>query len=231
MIALFEAFELRDLVTIGLSALALALSWWTATRTGRLNRRTFDLARRQGDSENLIAATQAELAREQTRLARDTDIIRWSAEVARALAEMAEWTRDDAAPAERATRWHKLRARLSADIDVGRLYFPNYAEDIVNTDTAPAYRGAPQEAVAHLIAAYDAFSACGAVGATDDDALLREKGAEIDAAKRRFISEVHEHIDPRRYVEFLDSDAIEALKAEVEAGAAEDAAQPAAPKA
>lgn len=215
---MLEDFSIRDLVTVAISLCALAVSYGTAMRASRLNAQQYELVKRQGEAENRIGAAQAELAREQTRMQRDSDIIRWAGETAGVLSEMAELAvaRDEAF--SNPTRWRALRHQLATKIDVGRLYFPNYADDLVNLHKPPAYRGVRQKVIDHLVWAFEAFGDDVLHG--DDAAQLACK-QQIIAEKRLFISEVHEFIDPNRYVEFRDSDAIDAIKAELDEQKAE----------
>lgn len=213
MLEQIESIQLRDLVTILISGAALALSFWATIRTGRLNREHLRITTRQGEAENRIAAAQADLAREQTRMARDSDIIHWAADVTGLLSQMAELTLtpgdDDAWRRE----WHQLRHGLTAKIDIGRLYFPNYAADLINLEKPPAYRGLRQSVIDHLVWAYDAFSDYAATSEEADMTALRER---LIREKKLFISEIHNHIDPRRYIEMLDTDALDEVKRSLE---------------
>ena len=162
-----------------------------------------------------IAAASAEAAREQARLQRDTDIIRWASEVALLLSEMAEFSMAEADEPVQYDRRHELRFRLSAQIDIGRLYFPNSLTGLKTVEDErrpPAYRGERQGVLDHLIAAYDAFSKEAITGGEAERRLIKWR---VTAAKRGFVSEVHEFIDPRRYVEFRDDGEIAEIKTRI----------------
>ena len=122
---MFEAFEIRDVITICISVAALALSYYTAMRASRLNRRQYELAKAQGEEGSRIAAASAEAAREQARMQRDSDIIAWAGEVSDLLSEMGEFSIATGDVSAQIARRHELRHRLSAKIDLGRLFFPN----------------------------------------------------------------------------------------------------------
>lgn len=220
---MFDSFTGRDVATVLISVAALALSYYTAMRASRLNKRQYELAKAQGDAGARLAAAAAEATREQARLQRDTDIIRWATEIAQILSEMAEFSMSDGDAAAQKARRHELRHRLSAQIDIGRLYFPNSLSGVeVEGDERrpPAYRGERQGVIDHLVAAYDAFTLDAIEGGEAERRLVKWR---ITAEKRGFVSEVHEFIDPRRYVEFRDDAELAAIKAKIEAEAAEDA--------
>ena len=215
---MFEEITSRDVITIALSAAALGLSWVTARRASRLNTRQYELAKAQGDSDSRIAAASAEAVREQARLQRDTDIIRWASEVALILSEIAEFPMSEGAVEDKRARRHELRYRLSAQIDIGRLYFPNSQTGLDpqgEDQKPPAYRGDRQSVLDHLIAAYDAFADEAITGSEAERRLVKWR---VTSEKRGFISEVHEFIDPHRYIEFRDDPAIDTLKSELAQG-------------
>ncbi|MEL7465829.1 MAG: hypothetical protein AAFN79_17295 [Pseudomonadota bacterium] len=221
---MFDAFEIRDVITICISVAALALSYYTAMRASRLNRRQFELSKAQGEEGSRIAAASAEAAREQARMQRDSDIIAWAGAACDLLSEMAEFSVATGDTASQIARRHKLRHQLSAKIDMGRLFFPNSLsglERLTETGKPPAYRGQRQSVLDHLIAAYDAFSELAVTGSETERRLIKW---EVTAEKRGFISEVHEFIDPRRYVEFRDDGEIAEIKEKIKAEAAEEEA-------
>jgi len=218
MAELLAALGLKfsEAATIAISTFALVLSWRTAGRSGRLSQSQLDTVTRQGDADARIAAMQAEAAQEQTRLQRDSDIIQWAATVIGLLAEMAELPVTEMEDDQRSRRWHQMRHRLSTQIDIGRFYFPNYASDFYETDNPAAFRGRRQRVLEYLIESYDIFDERDVLG---DLTTRRACKQALVAERRKFISEVQRHIDPSRYVEFLDKDAIQKLKKEVEDGA------------
>ena len=217
MSALLEAlkdFGLRDYVTIAISAGALWLSYRTAMRAGRLNEAQLKLAKRQGEAETSLAAAQAELAREQTRITRDSDVIRWAGDTIALLSEMAELPMTEEDPTSKLLHWHVLRHRLSSQIDIGRLFFPNFGGDLVDTQRTPAYRGRRQPVLDPLVRAYDIFDEAIVGG---DEPSRRDCKRRIVRAKREYVSEIQNHLDPGRVIEALDPALIDGLKQEIAA--------------
>lgn len=190
------------------------LSWRTAASSSSLSRDQHDAATKQNEAEAKIAAIHAEVTHEQTRLQRDTDIIRWAGEAVALLAEMAELPVTTMEDDARHRRWHSLRHRLSTQIDIGRFYFPNYGSDTLGADNSTAFRGRRQRVLEHLVEAYDIFDEDDTLG---DLITRRDCKQALVTERQNFISEVQRFIDPSRYVEFRDGDAIEQLKREVEA--------------
>lgn len=206
--------KFSELATIVISCVALILSYRTATSSSRLSRDQHDAATKQNEADSKIAAVHAEVTHEQTRLQRDTDIIRWAGETLAILAEMAELPVTQMEDDARRRRWHSLRHRLSTQIDIGRFYFPNYGAEFYKTDNPSAFRGRRQQVLAFLVEAYDIFDEEDTLG---DLTTRRACKKALVAERQNFISEVQRFIDPGRYVEFRDGDAIEQLKREVEA--------------
>lgn len=205
--------KFSEAATIVISCVALVLSWRTATSSSKLSRDQHDAATKQSEAEAKIAALHAEVTHEQTRLQRDTDIIRWAGEAVATLAEMAELPVTEMEDDRRQRRWHALRHKLSTQIDIGRFYFPNYGKDVYGQETTTAFRGKRQRVLEYLVEAYDVFDEQDVVG---DATTRRACKKALVAERQNFISEVQRFIDPSRYVEFRDGDAIEQLKREVE---------------
>ena len=206
--------KFSELATIVISCAALILSWRTATSSSRLSRDQHDAATRQNEADSKIAALHAEVTHEQTRLQRDTDIIAWAGEAVGLLAEMAELPVTEMEDDARSRRWHSLRHRLSTQIDIGRFYFPNFGKDIYDQDSPNAFRGRRQRVLEYLVEAYDIFDEEDTLGDLTTRSACKKA---LVAERQNFISEVQRFIDPSRYVEFRDGDAIEQLKREVEA--------------
>ena len=205
--------KFSEAATIVISCVALILSWRTAASSSKLSRDQHDAASRQKEADAKIAALHAEVSHEQTRLQRDTDIIRWAGEAIATLAEMAELPVTELEDDARRRRWHALRHRLSTQIDIGRFYFPNYGKDIYDQEQAMAFRGRRQRVLEFLVEAYDIFDEDDALG---DLTTRRACKKALVAERQNFISEVQRFIDPSRYVEFRDGEALEQLKREVE---------------
>lgn len=205
--------KFSEAATIVISCVALILSWRTATSSSKLSRDQHDVSTKQNEAEAKIAALHAEVTHEQTRLQRDTDIIRWAGEAVGLLAEMAELPVTEMEDDARRRRWHSLRHRLATQIDIGRFYFPNYGKDVYGQEEPTAFQGRRQRVLEFLVEAYDIFDEDDTLG---DLTTRRACKKALVAERQNFISEVQRFIDPSRYVEFRDGDAIERLKREVE---------------
>ena|SRR3990167_9081837 len=88
---------------------------------------------------------------------------------------------------------HLLRVRLSAQIDRGRWFFPNYVVHGVGDHKHKAYRGYRHEVLDGLVAAYRELSSLDYENATNN----RERRSGIESAKRSFTSEIQKVLDPR----------------------------------
>ncbi|MCS6473702.1 hypothetical protein NX871_27720 [Burkholderia thailandensis] len=88
---------------------------------------------------------------------------------------------------------HTLRVKLSAQIDRGRWFFPNYAVEQHGTHKSTAFRGYRPEVLDGLVHAYRAVSSINYV----EQSKNRQHRPEIEAAKRLFTSEIQRVLDPR----------------------------------
>lgn len=130
------------------------------------------------------------------KLAHDSDIIAWSDEVILLLAEIHEALCEKGmafADGEFRMMRMGMRARLSALIDRGRLFFPNRAEGAKGRDKEEAYQGTRQPALDVLVKAYDLLGAAGAQTGPDLDSA-----AALTALRRRYVAEVFKAVDPVR---------------------------------
>lgn len=131
------------------------------------------------------------------RAARDTDLIAWADEVIERLSDTQKLCRDARDKlideAEFLARRSESRARLSALLDRGRVFFPNApAED--DPDKPAAFRGRRQKALDAVFGAYRTLSDIGRDGGPDPTAALMA----VVEHRRAFVSEVFLHVDPRR---------------------------------
>lgn len=130
------------------------------------------------------------------RLAHDGDVIRWSDEVILALAEATETLSDKgvAYPDQdfRLTR-SRLRARVSALIDRGRLFFPNVRDGDKGLDKEDGFQGSRQPALDALVEAYQLLGGAGEAPGPDVDAA-----EGLRKIRRRFVAEVFKAVDPVR---------------------------------
>lgn len=97
-------------------------------------------------------------------------------------------------------RRHRLLVQLSAQIDKGRWFFPNYLVDHHGQDKEGAFQGYRHEVLDALVFAYGALR--------DVDYYERPKNAEprnrILSGKRQFTSEIQKVLSPRARDEEFD---------------------------
>ncbi|MBV8045644.1 MAG: hypothetical protein JO171_00710 [Paludibacterium sp.] len=94
---------------------------------------------------------------------------------------------------------HALRVKLSAQIDRGRWFFPNYAVGQHGAHKSEAFRGYRPAVLDGLVDAYRAVSSIKYV----EQSQNRQHRSAIETAKRLFTSEIQKVLDPRsRDVEF-----------------------------
>lgn len=88
---------------------------------------------------------------------------------------------------------HQLRVKLSAQIDRGRWFFPNYATDRYGHAKHEAFKGFRQPVLDGLVRAYQAVSNLNYVDASKNVPAR----AAVEEAKRLFTSEIQKVLDPR----------------------------------
>ena len=88
---------------------------------------------------------------------------------------------------------HILRVQISAQIDRGRWFFPNYATDRHGHHKHEAYRGYRPAVLDALVAAYRALGALNYIDAKANS----DHRKSIEHAKRQFTSEIQKVLDPR----------------------------------
>jgi hypothetical protein len=88
---------------------------------------------------------------------------------------------------------HQLRIKLSAQIDRGRWFFPNYATDKYGHAKHEAFKGFRQPVLDGLVRAYQAVTALNYADASKN---VTAKAA-VEEAKRLFTSEIQKVLDPR----------------------------------
>ena len=124
------------------------------------------------------------------------DLLKWSDESMLILSESLHLCDLDPQKCEKGeffeTR-HALRIKLSAQIDKGRWFFPNYASDEHGLHKEEAFRGYRQAVLNGLVIAYRAV--------TDlDSADVSKNGGhrtKIESGKRLFTSEIQKILNPR----------------------------------
>lgn len=134
---------------------------------------------------------------ESLRAQRDTDLITWADETIERLADTQKLCRDSRDGLinedDFLARRSEVRARLSASLDRGRLFFPN-TTSVEDPDKPAAFKGVRQPALDAIFFAYRAISDLGRDGGPDPTTAL----ATIVEQRRAFVSEVFLHVDPRR---------------------------------
>ncbi len=125
-----------------------------------------------------------------------SDLLKWSDEAIQILSESMHLCELDPRRMEGSkffdTR-HFLRIKLSAHIDRGRWFFPNYTVPGVGEQKPEAYRGYRHEVLDGLVAAYRELCALDYV----DSSKNRERRICVEQAKRLFTSEIQKVLDPR----------------------------------
>ncbi|MDX2234674.1 MAG: hypothetical protein NW200_09260 [Hyphomonadaceae bacterium] len=136
---------------------------------------------------------------ESLRAQRNSDLLDWASETIERLADAHALVRERRdglmSDEEFLRRRSDMRARLSASLDRGRLFFPNApVENVDESGKEQAFRGKRRPALDALTRAYRVVSDMGKDPAFD----LSEGVRRIVTEKRLFVSEVFADIDPRR---------------------------------
>lgn len=123
------------------------------------------------------------------------DLVKWSDESLLLLSEALHLCDLDPQKCEKGKFFdirHALRVKLSAQIDKGRWFFPNYVVDEHGQHKEEAYRGYRHKVLDGLVYAYRAVTKLNYVdGSKNEDA--RES---INQAKRQFTSELQKVLAP-----------------------------------
>jgi hypothetical protein len=112
----------------------------------------------------------------------------WATQVAKAMTEASFWVdyETELAATERKQGQFRLSTKLSALIDCGRWYFPNFNADSLGPEKELAYRGVRQLALSAILSVFDALEP-----APNETGEQRTQHREsIVDAKRIFVSEV-----------------------------------------
>lgn len=130
------------------------------------------------------------------KLAYDSDVIGWSDEILAVLAHSHELLAEKGVSyndAEFASKRSDARARLSALIDRGRIFFPNRTDTDHGADKEAGFQGHRQPILNVVVAAYAVLDKAGGSPGPDTaaaDALMTER--------RKFVAEVFKAVDPVR---------------------------------
>jgi hypothetical protein len=131
------------------------------------------------------------------KLAHDNDIIKWSDEAIAALADAHEMLCEKGVaypdPDFRLRR-SACRAKLSAIIDRGRLFFPNVdLGDAHGSGNEAGYQGHRQPALNALVNAYQLLGNAGIQAGPD-----MESAGQLMTLRRNFVAEVFKAVEPER---------------------------------
>jgi hypothetical protein len=148
-----------------------------------------------------VVARQAAREAESLRAARDADLIAWADDAIETLGDAQELLRERGRTlqAEAFRVGHsKCRTRFTVLLDRGRLFFPGALEDgdAEEAGAESAYRGRPHPALQALYDAYQVVTKSN----RDNVEYDRRDVLALVAARRRFVSEVFDAVDPRRRV-------------------------------
>jgi hypothetical protein len=144
-----------------------------------------------------MAHRQDKRAAASLKLAHDNDIIRWSDEAIIVLADAHEMLCEKGVgypDGEFRQKRSACRARISAIIDRGRLFFPNVdLGDDHGVDKEAGYKGHRQPALEALVSAYRLLGEAGAEAGPDHQA-----SEGLMAIRRGFVAEVFKAVEPER---------------------------------
>jgi hypothetical protein len=147
---------------------------------------------------------QRQLSVEALRLARDNDIIQWSNSAINTIVAVEFLLRGvlrGVGTGSFAVLRDECLSKLSASIDKGRLYFPNFEHDSHGAEKEAAFRGIRQPILDRLVEIYDLVKDIDANVANQIEAVRQP----LMSKKRAFVSEVQSAVDPRRRHSFIVS--------------------------
>jgi hypothetical protein len=145
---------------------------------------------------------QRRITIETIRVQRDNDVIGWTNGAIDVLVGAEFLLRDWAhylSPREFSAKRDDYLARLSAIIDKGRLYFPNFVRDVVGTEMPSAFRGRRHEILDRLVEIYDLIKALDPANPAAIEAVRNE----LMLKKRAFVSHAQSAVEPNRRLLFL----------------------------
>ncbi len=125
-----------------------------------------------------------------------SDLLRWSDEAMLLLSEamhMCDLDPQHIAPSAFVNNRHALKVKLSASIDRGRWFFPNYPVQGFGEEKPEAFRGYRHEVLDGLVVAYRELCDVAYQGAE----LNRTCRSGIEGAKRDFTTHIQRVLDPR----------------------------------
>ncbi len=143
-----------------------------------------------------VAFRQENLSKTAIKLQRDTDLLKWGSDCVRILQEMIEYTfrieTDSKESLE--NRRTDLLSEVSILIDIGRFYLPNFPSENDDINIPKAYRGFRPVAIDALLYSYRTFKSF----ELEDKERANELRQYLVNAKREFVSQIVEKLDPSR---------------------------------
>ena len=148
----------------------------------------------------VITSRQTRISVENFKFNNDTQVMGWANRVVAAMSEAYHLAHTpNVAPQFLQQRGLGLSTALSALIDEGRWFFPNIGKKEADHPEKPgAYKGTRQAVLDHVVETYNAVAELGS--STDKEALHNR----IHEARRLFVSEVQQAVDPRRRAWVMD---------------------------
>jgi hypothetical protein len=143
-----------------------------------------------------LVARQEKRNRVAMKMAHDSDVISWSDQVITLLANAQEMLLEKGAShgeGEFRGRRSAMRAELSAQIDRGRLFFPNTEDGDYGKDKEAGFQGRRHAALDILVDAYSIIDAAGAAPGPD-----RASSDRLSVHRRKFMAEIFMAVDPVR---------------------------------
>jgi hypothetical protein len=150
-----------------------------------------------------FALRSSRMQRENLRIQRDNDVLKWGNDAIDILSKLESMAFVNAVLPELNGEFYNekrnLMARLSATIDVGRMYFPNVARQTHGTHKDHAFQGFRRVILSTLTHSYSVAKNY-KFGEPDDMHAIR---VEINMCRRSFVSELQKAVDPDRRLRFL----------------------------
>jgi hypothetical protein len=143
-----------------------------------------------------LVARQEKRNRVSMKMAHDSDVIGWSDEVVTLLAHAQEMLVEKGVSYNEVdfrARRSDVRARLSALIDRGRLFFPNRKDGDYGQDKEAGFQGRRHPALDVLVDAYNSIDGAGSAPGPD-----RETSDKLTVHRRKFMAEIFTSVDPVR---------------------------------
>ena len=154
-----------------------------------------------------VVSRQSKMQAENLRMAHDSDVIKWFHETVDVLSDAQEVLREAGKSypvSEFSVKRSRVRTRISAMLDRGRLFFPNHdLGDGHGAEQEAGYQGHRQHALEMLFQCYrivtDWEQPIPFDHMTEDQrAAKKARIVKLVEARREFVSEVFKSVDPRR---------------------------------